>query len=237
MTLEECQACGSDHLDAFYETSNVPSQSCILLDSKSETEDFPTGHIVLVLCESCGFIQNSQFDPSLVDYEEPTEESQAFSGEFQQFAEALADELVQRYDLVGRTAFEVGCGKGEFLATLAAKGLDSVVGIDPGYLPSRLETPENAEFLRAWFGPDNTHLTGDLVLSRHLMEHVSNVQEYLGYLRESVQRSSTGWLFTEVPDTTRVLDEGAFWDVYYEHCSYSCYCPRPGVRPCLGTTC
>src|SRR3712207_6943984 len=24
----------------------------------------------------------------------------------------------------------------------------------------------------------------------------------------------------EVPDTLRVLTEGAFWDLYYEHCSY-----------------
>ena len=27
-------------------------------------------------------------------------------------------------------------------------------------------------------------------------------------------------LFVEVPDTMRILVEGAFWDVYYEHCSY-----------------
>src|SRR5439155_27046572 len=26
--------------------------------------------------------------------------------------------------------------------------------------------------------------------------------------------------FFEVPDVTRVLKEGAFWDIYYEHCSY-----------------
>jgi len=27
-------------------------------------------------------------------------------------------------------------------------------------------------------------------------------------------------LLFELPDTKRVLDEAAFWDVYYEHCSY-----------------
>jgi hypothetical protein len=27
-------------------------------------------------------------------------------------------------------------------------------------------------------------------------------------------------MFTEVPDTGRVLRELAFWDIYYEHCSY-----------------
>merc|ERR1711969_211963 len=27
-------------------------------------------------------------------------------------------------------------------------------------------------------------------------------------------------IFFETPDVARVLDEGAFWDIYYEHCSY-----------------
>ena len=27
-------------------------------------------------------------------------------------------------------------------------------------------------------------------------------------------------VFFELPDTERVLTEAAFWDIYYEHCSY-----------------
>jgi hypothetical protein len=27
-------------------------------------------------------------------------------------------------------------------------------------------------------------------------------------------------IFFQVPDVARILEEGAFWDVYYEHCSY-----------------
>ena len=33
-------------------------------------------------------------------------------------------------------------------------------------------------------------------------------------------RSRPVTLFFELPDTERVLDECAFWDIYYEHCSY-----------------
>ena len=32
-------------------------------------------------------------------------------------------------------------------------------------------------------------------------------------------RSDVG-IFFETPDVRRVLDEGAFWDIYFEHCSY-----------------
>ena len=44
-----------------------------------------------------------------------TEESQAFSPEFQRFAAALASDLVEGHRLEGRTVLEVGCGKGDFL--------------------------------------------------------------------------------------------------------------------------
>ncbi len=63
-------------------------------------------------------------------------------------------------------------------------------------------------------------MTGDLVLTRHLLEHVPNVGEFLGWLTTSTEATPGARLFTEVPDVARVLAEGAFWDVYYEHCSY-----------------
>jgi SAM-dependent methyltransferase len=218
---DTCRVCGQSGPVAFYEANAVPSQTCVLLDTLDEAADYPSGDMLLVFCERCGFIQNSRFDPALVDYSVPTEESQAFSPTFTEFAAALANELVARYDLVGKSVLEVGCGKGDFLRLLAERGISSGRGIDPGYLPNRIVGPGlELEFTRDWFGPGHTHLTADLVLTRHLMEHVSNVSEFLGWLRESVLATPGAALFTEVPDVGRVLAEGAFWDVYYEHCSY-----------------
>jgi SAM-dependent methyltransferase len=216
-----CQSCGAVALVAFYETENVPTQTCVLLGSESEALDYPTGQLLLALCESCGFIQNIRFDSERVDYSKPTEESQAFSGTFQRFANDLAGDLLERYELRGKTVLEVGCGKGDFLALLAERGIRAGLGVDPGFLPNRPEaSAEVLRFIRAAYGPDSSDLTGDLVLTRHLLEHIPNVGEFLGWLTRSIDERHRGVLFTEVPDTERVLEEGAFWDVYYEHCSY-----------------
>lgn len=216
-----CFACGSTGLIAFYEVEDVPAQTCVLLDSRAEAEDFPTGEILLAFCESCGFIQNVRFDLDLVDYSKPTEESQAFSPRFTEFATQLADDLVQRNHLMGKSVLEVGCGKGDFLRLLVERGVGSALGIDPGYLPNREEHEGRiVEYRREWFGADDTDLTGDLVLTRHLMEHVPNVGEFFGWLTASARNTEDSVVFTEVPDTARVLAEGAFWDVYHEHCSY-----------------
>jgi SAM-dependent methyltransferase len=217
---ESCKACGAEGLVAFYEIGGVPAQTCVLLDNSAEARAYPTGDILLAYCNSCGFIQNVRFDLDLVDYSKPTEESQAFSPRFIAFATELANDLVERHKLKGKSVLEIGCGKGDFLQLLAEQGIGTGLGIDPGYLPNREVSGKVMEFRREWFGPDDTHLTGDLVITRHLMEHVPNVGEFFGWLTESTRHTPGSVTFTEVPDTTRVLAEGAFWDVYHEHCSY-----------------
>lgn len=216
-----CAVCGSAGMEAFYEVSGIPTQSCVLLDSASEALAYPAGDLLLALCPECGFIQNVRFDPALVDYSKPTEESQAFSGRFQAFARELAARLVERHDLVGRSVLEVGCGKGDFMHLLAEAGIGSGIGIDPGFLPDRLDGETGpVTFIRDWYDERHMSLTADLVVTRHLLEHVPNVGEFLAWLVTSTASTPGARLFTEVPDVARVLDEGAFWDVYYEHCSY-----------------
>lgn len=216
-----CLSCGASGMEAFYEAENVPAQTCVLLDSAEESLGFPVASVLLAFCSTCGFIQNIRFQASLIDYSKPTEESQAFSPTFKDFADSLADRLVDRHDLVGKTVLEVGCGKGDFLTLLAARGIGRGLGIDPGYLPERQVTTDGEiEFRREWYHAGSTGLTGDLVLTRHLLEHVPNVAEFFGWLHMSARQTPGSVVFTEVPDTARVLREGAFWDVYHEHCSY-----------------
>jgi Methyltransferase domain/C-methyltransferase C-terminal domain len=221
MQAHTCAACRGTALTTFYRAERLPTQTCVLLDHEAEARQYPTGDMELAVCGNCGFIQNVLFDPTLVDYSKPTEESQAFSPKFQSFANGLADWLVEELDLEGRSVLEIGCGKGDFMMLLAERGVGGGLGLDPGYLPNRPAAgPGVIEFRREWYGSESANLTADLVLSRHLMEHVPNVGEFFGWLAKSTRGTDAAALFTEVPDARRVLDEGAFWDVYYEHCSY-----------------
>jgi SAM-dependent methyltransferase len=217
--LSDCPACGSAGADVFYEQRDVPVQSVALLPSADDARAFPRGDVELALCGDCGFVFNRGFDPALQDYSLPSEESQAFSPRFRAFSRELAAGLVERYDLRGKDVLEAGCGRGDFLVEICELGGNRGVGIDPGWAAGRLEYPPSVKFVRGPYDEQQAGREADVVLCRHTLEHIANVREYVDLLRRPAE-GRRGVVVIEVPDALRVLEEVAFWDVYYEHCSY-----------------
>ncbi len=217
-----CPACGSDALEGFHTQGAVPANSCLLLTSREEAAAFPVGSLHLAFCTACGFVTNTQFDPTLAEYSDRYEETQGFSERFVSFARSLAHKWVADHDLAGKTVLEIGCGKGEFLVMMAEAGIGHGIGIDPGVHPERIETTvgDRLEWIADFYSDDYAHLEADAIVCRHTLEHIGPVGAFVGMIRRAIgDRLDTRVLF-EVPDTQRVLDEVAFWDVYYEHCSY-----------------
>jgi SAM-dependent methyltransferase len=217
-----CHNCGALGMSIFYELEDVPVNSCLLLPSREAALAFPKGRIRLGFCESCGFISNVLFDPALVEYSGRYEETQGFSPRFAAFARDLASRLIERYDLRDRDILEIGCGKGEFLALLCELGGNRGIGIDPSYVDSRLrsEAAGRMRFITDFYSESYSHLTADFVCCRHTLEHIQPTQEFLRMVRRSLGDRWDTTVFFEVPDVRRVLRELAFWDIYYEHCSY-----------------
>jgi SAM-dependent methyltransferase len=222
MSHDQCRSCGSSRLETFYEERDIPTNSCLLLDSDREAAAFPRGDLVLAFCHECGFVFNAAFVDEQPEYSQRYEETQGFSPHFMAFAQDLAQRWVEKYDLTNGTALEIGCGKGEFLVELAKAGAGHCIGIDPGVHPERIEVPDGAsmEWIVDFYGPEYGHIDADAVICRHTLEHIPDVGDFMRNIRRAIgDRPDTVVLF-ELPDVQRILDEVAFWDIYYEHCSY-----------------
>src|SRR5688572_12389902 len=220
--ITTCPNCDTPGLEPFFEVSGIPAHSVMLMHTREEAIGYPKGDLRLAFCRSCGFITNVLFDVSLNEYSPNFEETQHFSPKFDGWARQLVDRLVRDYDMRGKQVIEIGCGKGEFLALLCEAGNNQGTGIDPGCIPERLQGPAagRLRFIRDLYSEKYAHLPGDVVCCRHTLEHIQPTREFMRMVRRVIGPRHDTLVFLEVPDMTRVLQERAFWDIYYEHCTY-----------------
>jgi len=218
----QCPSCGSAAWTVFYEVRHVPAHSCVVLPTQEAALAYPRGTIRLAFCHRCGFIWNLAFAAHLLNYSGDYEETQGFSPRFRTFLRGLAERLIERYNLRKKKILEIGCGKGEFLALLCELGENHGIGIDPAYVPGRLNSKalEYMTFITDYYSETYAHLTADFICCRHTLEHIQPVGAFVELVRRSIGERQDVIVFFEVPDVLRILRELAFWDIYHEHCSY-----------------
>lgn len=217
-----CRSCGSQDLEIFYEVGDVPAHSVLLMPTRDTAVSYPRGDIALAFCSNCGFIANVAFDPCLLEYSQQYEETQGFSPTYGAFARRLAAHLISRYNLHDRDIIEIGCGKGEFLALLCEIGGNRGVGFDPSYVEGRLNgaTRHPVTFIKDYYSEKYADYHADFFCCRMTLEHIQNVDEFVGIVRRAIGQRKDTTIFFQVPNVSRILRDLAFWDIYYEHCSY-----------------
>jgi hypothetical protein len=131
--------------------------------------------------------------------------------------------LIKRHKLHNKTIVEIGCGKGEFLTLLCRLGGNRGIGVDASYVAERDIDQNDVDivFIKGFFEEHTSVIAeADFIVCRHTLEHISTTAYFLRRLYQAIPEDRRPVIFFDLPDTTRVLIEAAFWDVYYEHCSY-----------------
>lgn len=221
-TLQHCPNCSASNLTIFYEVENVPVHSVLLMNTLDQAMAYPRGDIRLGFCRHCGFIANAAFDPSVHEYSAQYEGTQSYSPTFSTFNRRMAERLIERYDLRGKEIIEIGCGQGEFLILLCELGANHGIGFDPAYdnrLPAGFQS-NRVDFIADFYSEEYTRYHADFVCCKMTLEHISNTAEFVSRVRRSIGDRLDTTVFFQVPNATYVLHDVAFWDIYYEHCSY-----------------
>ncbi|MFQ3665460.1 MAG: class I SAM-dependent methyltransferase [Sphingomonadaceae bacterium] len=174
----------------------------------------PLGSFRLASCRSCGFSFNSAFESARMVYD-GTYDNFVASDVFRAYYRTVACFLIERFALKGGRVYDIGCGKGEFLATLCqlAPTLRGI-GIDPSCEPG---SRGNLTLVRDIFRPGHFEMDGRLVVCRHVLEHLPKPVVFLADLAAAAPGAP---LYVEVPSLEWIIERGAFWDFCYEHCNY-----------------
>ena len=219
-----CPSCESKGLSPFYQVRNVPTHCTAIMPTREEALISPKGDLVLSFCKYCGFITNAAFDPEISEEPAMYEDQQGFSPTFSDYARSLADMLITKYHLYEKNIVEIGCGKGDFLALLCELGGNRGIGIDPiapkTYKSITRDEVNRVTFVRDYYSEMHGSPPSDLICCRHTLEHVHLPAEFVLTVRKAIGEHTRTIVFFEVPDVARILRETAFWDIYYEHCSY-----------------
>lgn len=215
-----CPLCAAPGGQLVHTIPRLPVHSCLLMDSRDEALAVPLGALELVLCHRCGYLANRAFDETLTAYSDRYEDSQAFSATFLRYATGLAQRWVDDWSLAGATVVEIGAGRGDFSKLLADAGTGRVIAMDPTIDPARFTEDDRVQPLIQRFDTAADLPDSAGVVMRHVLEHIDDPVALLAELHRALAGRPLVPVLVEVPDTTRILSEGAFWDVYYEHCAY-----------------
>jgi hypothetical protein len=116
---------------------------------------------------------------------------------------------------------EVGCGKGDFLRRLvkAAGPRSRGFGFDPSYVGPKTALGGRLAFRDRFYDRSCADVPVDVVICRHVIEHVAEPTELLGAVREALGRWPHARVFFETPCVEWILRNRVVWDFFYEHCS------------------
>ena len=198
---------------------NVPVHCNVLWPTREAALSAPRGDIRLTYLPACGHTYNPAFDAALMEYTQEYENSLHFSPHFQEYATALANGLIAKYDLYGKDIVEIGAGKGDFLIMLCAMSGNRGWGYDPSYVPEPGYTAPNVTFVEDFYTEKYIDQRADLIVCRHVLEHIEDPDAFLAQVRRAVGEQQSV-VFFEVPNALWTLRRGGIWDVIYEHCSY-----------------
>ncbi len=220
--VQVCPVCESDAITPFLRRAGVPVHQNLVMEDQASARNITRGDLELAVCDQCGFGFNRTFDLSKLSYGDHYDNTQICSPSFNDHVTRLVRYLVVDRNVQNCRVIEVGCGAGLFLKALVEfEGSGNTgIGFDPAYTGPTDLLDGRLTFQKQYYGPECADASADIVICRHVIEHVPNPVVLLKTIREALIHSPRARVFFETPCLKWILRNETIWDLFYEHCSY-----------------
>lgn len=221
MKTHRCPVCEHGATQSFLKRSQVPVHQNLVVTSQHAARTVTRGELDLAICEACGFVFNQAFDLSRLSYGEDYDNTQSCSAYFDAYLDNLVQDMVARQGVRNCTIVEVGCGKGHFLKKLVSyPGANNTgFGFDPSYVGPLTDFNGQLQFRTCYYDQTCTEIAADVVVCRHVIEHIPEPLKLLRSVRSALASSPRARVFFETPCVEWILRHRVIWDLFYEHCS------------------
>lgn len=221
MKQHACPICTGTRLRPFLRRLQAPVHQNLVMMSQEAARTVTRGELDLAVCEACGFVFNQAFDLSRLSYGEDYDNTQSYSAYFDAYLDGLVRDMVECQGVRNCTIVEVGCGKGHFLKKLVSySGANNTgYGFDPSYVGPLTDLAGRLQFRACYYDQSCTDFAADVVVCRHVIEHVPEPLAILRSVRSALESSPKARVFFETPCVEWIFRHRVIWDFFYEHCS------------------
>ncbi|MGB8477017.1 MAG: class I SAM-dependent methyltransferase [Candidatus Acidiferrum sp.] len=196
----------------------MPTQIGYLAPTRLQALNCELGDITLELCRNCGHVWNSSLDPGKIALGPDYDSSEYYSDTYREYVSSSIDRLESRYKLTGKTALEIGCGKGDYLRMLIAAGFAKGIGFDPTFVETGFseESRRHITIYRKNFGPEDSALKPDLIACRSVLQYFPKPRDLLRCIRAALEDRLDTVVYFEVPNAAEAFRKKHVWYVMYE---------------------
>lgn len=207
----KCPVCRSTSTYTFYYVGKRPLSVSALQPTAHQSVNLPSYPIDMAVCDVCTHVFNAAFDPSVDQY----------SGDgctMYNAGEAWAahvDRVVEYAEQIPRgRVVEIGAGDGEFLARLSGPK----IAYEPSSDAEKIDA-KGIECIQRYYIPGQGPINdGDLIIMRHVLEHIHQPAEFLDAVATSYRDSGfTADMLIEVPCCEKAIKQCRVEDWTYEH--------------------
>jgi SAM-dependent methyltransferase len=208
----QCRACHSQSVTNLIDFGSLPITHRMLKAADEKEDVYPFN---LSLCAGCGLIQQREAVPPEILYS-------GFNFNFSSWKTEphMADELERIKAYKPQSVLEIGCNDGRFLDPLPGER----VGIEPNPVPAKIATERGIKVYQQWVSKSLAEQIVrergqvDLVVSRQVIEHVHDLDEFFKAINTLLKPDGT--LFLDMPDIEPSLGVGDVSTLWEEHVSY-----------------
>ena len=212
----KCRLCASTRIESLINLDGFPKAAQHFIPSLEEIDGDQPITLMVCQCIDCGLIQLKNEPVSY--YKDVITAASLSEGS----KENLVNEwrpFIEKYNILGKDAIEVGAGKGDFLEVLERLDVNAY-GIEHSLENIEECKKKKLKVERAYLTelPEDCNKKYSLVVCNNFLEHQPETKNYLSCLRDLV--SDDGVIYISVPNVDYLLEKKCLYEFVADHLVY-----------------